>query len=137
MAAIDFGDHDHLGFRMQVSPVGFKVDDLQINGRAYDDAKKNEDVTTLSISNTAGGLSISFPKDYNIGSTADTDPTGDTMMPLEGGKTIKIKVHLDGAGGVYIDYLFEKDMLGIGKYFIYDPTVTGVDAPDISASGKL
>ena len=137
MKAIDFGDHDHLGFRMQVSPVGFKVDDLQINGRAYDDAKKNEDVTTLSISNTAGGLSISFPKDYNIGSTANTDPTGETMMPLEGGKTIKIKVHLDGAGGVYIDYLFEKDMLGIGKYFIYDPTVTGVDAPAPAKCGSI
>lgn len=126
MKTVDYGAHDHLGFRMRVTPVGFKADNLMVNGAAFDKAKINDDVTSISITHAKGGLSIDFPKDYNVGPTADADPTGEKVMTLTAGKKVGIKVHLDGSGGIFIDYLFEKEGLNEGQYFVYDPTVKEV-----------
>lgn len=126
MKTVEYGDHDHLGFRMRVTPVGFKAENLMVNGAAYDKAKINDDVTSISITHAKGGLSIDFPKDYNVGPTAGADPTGEKVMTLTAGKKVGIKVHLDGSGGIFIDYLFEKEGLNKGQYMVYDPTVKEV-----------
>jgi hypothetical protein len=117
---------DHLGFRMKLSTVGFEVSGLKVNGRDYDEARTNEDVTSLSLMHSSGGLDINFPTHYNIGPT--NSASGNQTMALTATKTVKIKVH--GASQaeqfVFIDYLFESESLGADTYFIYDPTVSEV-----------
>jgi hypothetical protein len=122
---------DHLGFRMKLSTVGFEVSNLKVNGRAYDTALVNEEVTSLALAHSSGGINIEFPQKYNIGSTA-TMSTNGTVGQVEATKTVQIRIH--GADAVaqyvYIDYLFESASLTAGKYFIYDPTITAATAGD-------
>ena len=41
---------DHLGLRMKLSTVGFKVESIQVNGKAYDEASLHKvDVTQLCV----------------------------------------------------------------------------------------
>ena len=116
---------DHLGFRMKLSTVGFKVEDLKVNGAAYDPANQNVNVKTLDLD----FIHIEFPQKYNIGAAGATPATDGTMLPVSATKTIKIKVH--SADKVqqfmYIDYLFETATLKKGNYFIYDPSITSTD----------
>ena len=53
------------------------------------------------------------------------DPTGNNMMTVTAGETVKIKVHSASLTDqtVLIDYLFDTASLGKGKYFVYDPTI--------------
>ena len=115
---------DHLGFRMKLSTVGFKVEDIKINGAAYDAANQNVNVKSLDLD----FLHVDFPQKYNIGAFAGGKTDG-TMLPVSATKTIKIKVH--SADKVqqfmYIDYLFETATLKKGNYFIYDPSITSTD----------
>ena len=115
---------DHLGFRMKLSTVGFKVEDIKINGAAYDAANQNVNVKSLDLD----FLHVDFPQKYNIGAFAGGKTDG-TMLPVSATKTIKIKVH--SADKVkqfmYIDYLFETATLKNGQYFMYDPSISSTD----------
>jgi hypothetical protein len=124
-------DYDHLGFRMKLSAVGFKISDIKINGRAYDKKRIGDDVTKLELMHGDGGIKIEFPKKYNRGPTAGADATGDKVMTVSETKDVKIHVH--GANEaeqfVWIDYLFETAGQTKGMYFMYDPDVSEVAAP--------
>ena len=114
--------------------MGFKVEDLKVNGKAYNVKNRNDDVKTMELGHSSGTLQINFPQDYNVGSTVEADPTGAKMMTLTSGKTVKIKVHSPDSEKqeVTIDYLFETASLANAKYFVYDPTVHEVHTKDDS-----
>jgi hypothetical protein len=122
----------HFGFRTMLRSNGFDFSTLQVNGRAYDQNRVNEDVTTVELD----GLHYEFPKKYNLGSLVGAKDDGVTIAPLIETKTVHIRVHgLDSQKGqVYIDYIFELDGIANERYFIYDPDVTVIagdgDSPD-------
>lgn len=118
---------DNLGVRMKLSAVGFNVDDIKVNGRAYDTGSVNDDITSLSLMHSSGGINIDFPTRYNTGPTTGAQTDG-TMLEVTETKTVKIKVH--GANSaeqfVYIDFLFELAGQDMDTYFMYDPDVSEV-----------
>ena len=79
----------------------------------------------MELVHTSGTLKIDFPTNYNVGTTDGADPTGNNMMTVTAGETVKIKVHSASLTDqtVLIDYLFDTASLGQGKYFVYDPTI--------------
>ena len=115
-----------MGVRMKLQTVGFKASDLQVNGRAYDKEKVNEDVKSFTFTTKRGTLTYEFPTKYNIGTT-DGASTDGTMLPVSETKTVKIRVHTVTQTSVMIDYLFDSASLSQGKYIIYDPTVAMKD----------
>jgi len=129
---------DHIGVRMKLKAVGFKVEELKVNGEAYAEASA-KDVTKMTISHGAGELALEFPLKYNYGSTAGA--TVGSTLPVTGTKNVKIRVHGadKSAGTVLIDYLFENgDLSDKDKYFMYDPSITGtVKATDTSSATSL
>jgi len=108
-----------------MSTVGFKVDEVKVNGAVWSTATQNNNVATMELVHSTGTLKFDFPTDYNVGTTAGADATGQNMMTVTAGKTVKIKVHTVSASdqSLLIDYLFETATLGSGKYFVYDPTI--------------
>ena len=134
---------EHFAFRSKLMVVGFDLSKLRVNGRAYNESKVNEDITTIDIGGgETGGLHYEFPKKYNTGSLTGSVLDGVTMAPLIETKDMHIKVHsvdLD-EDEFYIDYIFEMDGIGHMGYFIYDPDVTlrqpGQGNGDSSAEGN-
>ena len=116
----------------QLKAVGFKVEDLKVNGKDYNVKNRNDNVKTMELGHSSGTLHFNFPQDYNVGTTANADATGEKMMTLTSGKTVKIKVHSPDLEKqeVTIDYLFETASLTNGKYFVYDPTIHEVHSKD-------
>ena len=114
-----------------MSTVGFKVDEVKVNGAVWSTATQNNNVATMELVHSTGTLKFDFPTDYNVGTTAGADATGQDMMTVTAGKTVKIKVHTVSASdqSLLIDYLFETATLGSGKYFVYDPTITESKTP--------
>ena len=110
---------------MQLSTVGFKADELKVNGATWSSSTENQNVQSMELVSDSGEkLAINFPQDYNVGTTENADNSGVNMMTVTAGKTVKIKVHSVSKTDVLIDYLFETASLGTGKYFVYDPTIT-------------
>lgn len=127
---------DHIGVRMKLTAVGFKVTGLKVNGAAYDENYVDKDVTTMSITHRQGELALDFPLKYNYGSTAGATTDG-TTLPVNGTKNVKIRVHgaNQATSTVFIDYLFESaDLATKDKYFMYDPSITGTVVATGSAS---
>lgn len=127
---------DHIGIRMKLTAVGFKVEGLKVNGADYAEANVNKDVTKMAIAHGNGELALDFPLKYNYGSTAGALTDG-TKLPVAGTKNVKIRVHGadKAAGTVFIDYLFDSaDLAAKDKYFMYDPTITGKVVDTSSAS---
>jgi len=122
---VDFTGRDHLGFRMKLSTVGFKVEEVKVNEATWSAAKQNDDVDTMELVHDTGTLKFVFPNDYNVGFVAGATTDGVVMMNVTAGKTVKIKVHSVSAADQFllIDYLFETESLGDGIYFVYDPTI--------------
>lgn len=117
---------DHIGVRMKLTAVGFKVEGLKVNGADYAEANVANDVTKMAIAHGDGELALKFPLKYNYGSTASA--AVGTTLPVAGTKNVKIRVHGADktAGTVFIDYLFEHaDLNAKDKYFMYDPSITG------------
>jgi hypothetical protein len=122
---VDFTGYDHVGFRMKLTTVGFKADELKVNGATWSSSTQNQNVQSMELVSSSGEkLMINFPQDYNVGTTSGADASGVNMMTVTAGKTVKIKVHSVSKTDVLIDYLFETASLGTGKYFVYDPTIT-------------
>ena len=121
-ANVDFTGRDHLGFRMKLSTVGFKVEEVKVNEATWSAAKQNDDVDTMELVHDTGTLKFDFPNDYNVGPVGEANGV---MMTVTAGKTVKIKVHSVSAADQFllIDYLFETESLGDGIYFVYDPTI--------------
>ena len=119
--------------------MGFKVEDLKVNGKDYNVENRNDDVKTMELGHSSGTLQINFPRDYNVGTTEGADPTGEKMMTVTSGKTVKIKVHSPDLEKqeVTIDYLFETASLTNGKYFVYDPTIHEVHSKDSKDSKNV
>lgn len=118
---------DHVGVRMKLSAVGFKLNELKVNGRSYDESKTNEDVTKFTIVHDDGELTATFPQKYNYGSNANAQDDG-TLIPVTGTKNVKIRMHGADAAAqtVFVDYLFDRsDLSTAQKYFMYDPTLVG------------
>jgi len=115
-----------MGVRMKMKATGFKVTDLKINGKTWEKGSVATDVTSMTIMHADGGLSVKFPTKYNIGTTAD-------LKNLKTA-TIKIRVsNVDATAQTFdMDYLFRKDDIKKGQFFIYDPAVT--DLPKAKAS---
>ena len=110
---------------MQLTTVGFKADELKVNGATWSSSTQNQNVQSMELVSDLGEtLTINFPQDYNVGTTNGADASGVNMMTVTAGKTVKIKVHSVSKTDVLIDYLFETASLGTGKYFVYDPTIT-------------
>ena len=127
---------DHIGVRMKLAAVGFKVKGLKVNGADYAETNVNQDVTKMEIAHGRGKLVLDFPLKYNYGSTVGASTNG-TKLPVAGTKNVKIRVHgADAAAGtVLIDYLFESaDLADKDKYFMYDPSITGTQALDSSSA---
>lgn len=113
-----------MGVRMKLKATGFKVTDLKINGKTWEKGSIATDVTSMTIMHADGGLSVTFPTKYNIGTTAD----------LKNIKTADIKIrvsNVDATAQTFdMDYLFRKDDIKFGQFFIYDPAVT--DLPKLA-----
>ena len=125
---------DFLGVRMKLQAVGFKVNDVKVNGKKFSEHDINSEVNSLSLMHASGGINIDFPKKYNTGPTSASTTTTFTVSAT---KDVKIRVHgVDGASqSLYIDYLFETaGMTAANKYFMYDPTVTEVKSNDLKSS---
>lgn len=130
---------DHIGVRMKLTAVGFKVEGLKVNGADYAEANVANDVTKMTIAHGDGELALEFPLKYNYGSAASAEVG--TTLPVAGTKTVKIRVHGadKAAGTVLIDYLFEyADLNAKDKYFMYDPSITGtVKDPTLNSATSL
>lgn len=117
-----------MGVRMKLKASGFKVTDLKINGKTWEKGSIATDVTSMTIMHADGGLSVKFPTKYNIGTTKD----------LKNLKTADIKIrvsNVDATAQTFdMDYLFRKDDIKFGQFFIYDPAVT--DLPKAAADGS-
>ena len=111
-----------MGVRMTLKATGFKVTDLKVNGKTWEKSSVATDVTSMTIMHANGGLSVNFPTKYNVGTTVD----------LKNIKTAAIKIRVSNvdatAGTIDMDYLFRKDDIKFGQYFIYDPAVTDLPA---------
>lgn len=120
-----------MGVRMKMKATGFKVTDLKINGKTWEKGSVATDVTSMTIMHADGGVSVKFPTKYNIGTTAD-------LANLKTA-TIKIRVsNVDATAQTFdMDYLFRKDDIKFGQFFIYDPDVTYLpkSAPAPSTAG--
>ena len=120
-----------MGVRMNMKATGFKVTDLKINGKTWEKGSVATDVTSMTIMHADGGVSVKFPTKYNIGTTAD-------LANLKTA-TIKIRVsNVDATAQTFdMDYLFRKDDIKFGQFFIYDPDVTYLpkSAPAPSTAG--
>jgi len=120
-----------MGVRMKMKATGFKVTDLKINGKTWEKGSVATDVTSMTIMHADGGVSVKFPTKYNIGTTAD-------LKNLKTA-TIKIRVsNVDATAQTFdMDYLFRKDDIKFGQFFIYDPDVTYLpkSAPAPSTAG--
>ena len=124
-----------MGVRMTLKATGFKVTDLKVNGKTWEKSSVATDVTSMTIMHANGGLSVNFPTKYNVGTTAD----------LKNIKTAAIKIRVSNvdatAGTIDMDYLFRKDDIKFGQYFIYDPAVTDLPkaapAPSSGASSSV
>jgi len=120
-----------MGVRMKMKATGFKVTDLKINGKTWEKGSVATDVTSMTIMHADGGLSVKFPTKYNIGTTAD-------LKNLKTA-TIKIRVsNVDATAQTFdMDYLFRKDDIKFGQFFIYDPDVTDLpkSSPAPSTAG--
>jgi len=121
----------HLGIRMKLKAVGFKVDDLLVDGAAIEmtpTSTEYRDVKKITIKPAdAAGIEIDFPKKYNVGGTANA---GDKKAP-EKTKDVIIHATSDAASlakqEIFIDYLFDfADLNDQGRYFIYDPDVKAI-----------
>ena len=118
-----------MGVRMTMKATGFKVTDLKINGKTWEKGSVATDVTSMTIMHADGGLSVKFPTKYNIGTTAD----------LKNLKTADIKIrvsNVDATAQTFdMDYLFRKDDIKFGQFFIYDPAVTDLPKSAPSTAG--
>ena len=104
--------------------MGFKVEEVKVNGATWSAAKQSDNADTLELVHDSGTLKFDFPTDYNVGTTAGA-VAGGSQMTVTAGKTVKIKVHSVSSTdqSLLIDYLFETASMGVGKYFTYDPTI--------------
>lgn len=108
---------DKVGVRMKIGVVG--LTELMVNGEDYDPSKQKQDVTRLDFQGEKGGISISFPTKYNIGTMEGL------YVQMSAQKTVKIKLHGLNAetGTMFLDYLFDVSTIRAGNVFVYDPTV--------------
>ena len=118
---------DFLGVRMKISVVGFGLDfkSLKVNdGKGHDNKAKYVEITKLTLMHKSGGIEIEFPYKYNVGSFNNNDNK-------ETRKLMFVLVHgIDEEEGyMYIDFLFERNMLKPMDYIVYDPNVKVVEVP--------
>ena len=119
---------DKLGVRMKLKAVGFKVQDLKVNGKKWDKTMVNDDVDTMFIMHEKGGLNIKFPKRYNVGSVKNIPTT--KILPITASHDMHIRVSdLDATTQtMYVDYLFDTKNVPAETWFLYDPDVTEAEA---------